>query len=223
MAIFYHLIRKLSRPSPYRGALIHVGFKRFEMTLFAVLWAGITALGGFACQQMCKFMAGSAQHDSLRKSSPPSVPLPMRVPANSLPILKVGEAPSMFHLNDTETLAPPVMHPKQEAKKLPGLNAQPLTRNSIWRLEIQHSAVNEWQLAQQLAHAQAQLQAGRLEQARQAFEHILAQDPHQVVALAGMLVVMNGHASQKEDYLTRLHQEIPDYVPDDDLAGLQGD
>lgn len=221
VATMPHSIRRLNRSLPYRKALIPNRLKQFEVKLIALLWAGIMLLSGLAGQQIYKLYAEDGQRYALSK---PSQKLSMTVSPvklmHTMPAPQTHVMQSMFHANKTETSAEPVGDSRQQEKQRANVNTpQANLRHSLWQLSVQHSELNEWSLAGQLANAKSQLYAGHVEQAGQSFERILVQDPHQVMALAGMLVVVSqrGDIHQREDYLRRLREEIPDYVSDDNL------
>lgn len=218
-------ISRLSRPAPYRGALIDNGLKRFEIKLLVLLWSGITLLSGVVGQQVYKLYAEDEQHFELSKSSQKlSMAVSPAKPMNTMPTTQTNMVQSIFHVIKAETPAVPVVDSKQQETQHSNANTQQVdTRSSLWQLSVQHPAVNELSLADQLASAKSQLQAGHFERARQTFERILMQDPHQVEALAGMLMVISqrGDANQRDDYLRRLREEIPEYAPDNNLLSLQ--
>lgn len=227
-AIFYRIVRRFGRHSSYRGALINTGLKHFEVRLFAALWAAVALPACFTGLQLYNFFAeGEQPHSSGRLQA--TVPLAMPTPPlataeNKLPVFESKPLQSMFHLKETAALPPPVVKPQHEENEVADLTTPPVQiRHPIWQLEIFHSNSNTALLEQQLAYAQDQLQAGHFEHAHLAYEYILAQDPHHVGALAGMLLSNRVGRDQQQDYLNRLSQEVPNYRPDDaaDMASVR--
>lgn len=214
-----------NRTSPYRRALINSGLKQFEIKLLALLWAGISLLGGLACQQTYKLHAQDEGHLEFSKpSNRLSIVVSPAKPMNTMLVAQATMGQSIFHVNKIEPQVVPVVNSSQQEEQRSNAHTQKAdTRRSLWQLSIQYSLLNALNLADQLANARSQLQAGHFEQARQSFERILLQDPHQVMALAGMLVVLSqrDETHQREDYLRRLREEIPEYAPDDNLFLLQ--
>jgi len=101
--------------------------------------------------------------------------------------------------------------------------AKPAPKPLRLTLQIQAMPKLQASLKSQLNTAVQQLLSGQLVLAGASFEEVLQQDPHQVIALAGMLVVTSqrGEIQQREDYLSRIRQEVPDYTPEDDLFLMQ--
>lgn len=222
-------IQRCKRPQPYRGALLHGASWYFESVVLAILWTGILLCGYLACQQIHHFYEENRQR---HPSNPLQKPLQTfrtstapKQPANDLPLwqdINVDGEQSLFRFRKAETKAPPPENPPQEAAHAATEGATQIKANPhVWQLEVQRWS--EGNMAQQLANAKYQLRSGYVDLARQSFEQILQLDPHHVVALAGMLVVMSqrGDLYQREDYLRRLRQEIPDYVPDESVFLLQ--
>lgn len=232
----WHAIRRLTWRRVYHGALIRDRLWQYAIGMLAMVWTCIALLGYFAVQQVYTMLESNRQGTRVSEhrfgeqqlSKPPQgldVPMETLQPAKVLPLMRAAEAMTvegLFHLKNVETSAPvtAINHPIDSPAFTP--DAVPL-RQPAWQLQIQRPSLIEASVKHQLANAQYQLLAGNFELARQSFEHILLQDPHQVVALAGMLVVISqrGEIRQREGYLRRLRQEIPDYVPDEDLFLLQ--
>lgn len=232
----WHAMRRLTRQRVYHGALIRDRFWQYAIGMLAMLWTCIALLGYFAMQQVCIMLESKRQGVQLsahqygeqRLSKLPqgwSAAAATLQPAKVLPLMRAADAVTvegLFHLKKVETRAPvTVINPSIDHHAVTP-DVVPV-RQPPWQLQIQRPSLPEASVKHQLANAQYQLRAGNFELARQSFEHILLQDPHQVVALAGMLEVISqrGEIRQREDYLKRLRQEIPDYVPDDDLFLLQ--
>lgn len=222
------LMKRFNRQKPYRGALIRGRFWYFERVVLAFLWAGVSLCGYLAGQQIYNFYEDGQAYQSnpaqksLPKLNASIVPLQ---PSNALPVvqhIKADGGQSLFRFKQAETKTLPNEGPPPEDKHTSKKVTEQIKPNPhIWQLEVKR--LHEMNMAQQLANAKYQLQSGYFDLARQSFEQILQHDPHHVVALAGMLVVISqrGDLYQREDYLRRLRQEIPDYVPDDDLFLLQ--
>lgn len=220
------VIKRFHRPQPYRGALIHRELWAFESLVRVFLWTGVVLCGSLACQQIyyfCEENGQAPQSTQQLKSRQKLITsiAPMQ-PADVLPVVQDRQADfvqSLFRLKQAETKAPPNVNRQPEIAASTKVTQQANPR--VWQLAV--TRLHETNMAQQLANAKTQLQSGYVDLARQSFEQILQQDPHHVIALAGMWVVIGqqGDLSQREDYLRRIRQEIPDYVPDDDLFLLQ--
>jgi len=220
------VIKRFHRPQPYRGALIHRESRECESLMHVFLWTGVVLCGYLACQQIYHFFEESRQAPQSNQQQKSQQKLitsiaPM-LPADVLPIVQdrqAGLVQSLFRFKQAETKAPPGVNRQPEITASTKVTQHANPR--VWQLAV--TRLHETNMAQQLANAKYQLQSGYFDLARQSFEQILQQDPHHVVALAGMLVVIGqqGDLSQREDYLRRIRQEIPDYVPDDDHLLLQ--
>lgn len=232
VASFMHASRQLRRSQPYKGALVNEKDAYFERRLIACLWIGVALLAYLVCQQAYYFCLENekaypfvTQKSAFHRPNKPA--LETTKPSDVLPAMqdiKIGREPSLFKIGQVTAPQRPSevsQYPREEKHRskigLQKTNSHP----HVWQLEVKR--LSEANMAYQLANARDQLQAGHLELARQSFEQILEKDPHQVVALAGMLVVISqrGDISQRENYLQRLRQEIPDFMPDDDLFLLQ--
>ncbi|WP_053092871.1 lipopolysaccharide assembly protein LapB [Methylophilus sp. TWE2] len=220
------VIKRFHRPQPYRGALIHRESREFESLVHVFLWTGVVLCVSLVCQQTYHFFEESRQapqSNQQQKSQQTLItsiaPMP---PADVLPVVQdrqAGLVQSLFRFKPAETKALPSVNRQPEIAASTKVTQQANPR--VWQLEV--TRLHETNIAQQLANAKYQLQSGYFDLARQSFEQILQQDPHHVVALVGMLVVIDqqGDLTQREDYLRRIRQEIPDYVPDDDPLLLQ--
>jgi hypothetical protein len=220
------VIKRFHRSQPYRGALIHRESRGFEHLARLFLWTGVLLCGYLACQQTYHFYEENAQ---LSQSTPQQksqqkliTSIAAMPPDDVLPIVPdrlTDLVQSLFHFKQAETKPPPSVNRQPEVTYAPN-EVTERTSSRVWQLEVKR--LYEKNMAQQLANAKYQLQSGDVDLARQSFEQILQHDPHHVVALAGMLVVsQRDDHSQREEYLRRLRQEIPDYEPDNDLFLLQ--
>lgn len=205
----------------YRRALIQTDLKRIESGLSCLLWACVALMSGLVWQQSDHLFDPSGSNFVRRP--PPQLRQaerklhPKEIQASE-PMLNTQALPSLFHLEHVtvaQTTAKRAPAPEMQtppAKKVPSYP-------SLLALQVQVTPSLATGVRTQLNVATEQLLSGQLLIARQSFEQVLQQDPHQVVALAGMLVITSqqGDIQQREDYLSRMRQEIPDYVPDDDL------
>jgi tetratricopeptide (TPR) repeat protein len=232
LASFIHAARQLRRSQPYRGALVNEKEAYLERRLIAGLWGGVALLAYLVCRQAYDLCLNNEKaYPFITQKSPlhkPDIPaLNTTAPSDVLPAMqeiKIGRGPSLFHIRQATPSQPSLegsQHPREEKHRSKIGPQKTNTHSRVWQLEVKR--LSEANMAYQLADARDQLQAGRFELARQSFEQVLEQDPHQVVALAGMLVVISqrGDISQRENYLRRLRREIPDFMPDDDLFLLQ--
>lgn len=205
----------------YRKALIHSDLKRIELGLSYLLWACVVLMSSLVWPAGYHFWFGGDDGVAAKRSAglsqsvsgfnPPQVPVLTKIAlSNQLPSLfrfkPVGvHSPKDVSLHAVQPIAKPAAQPLHLAlhiQTLPQLHAS---------------------LKPALNIAVQQLLSGQLAQASDSFERVLQQDPHQVIALAGMLVVTSqrGEIQQREDYLSRIRSEIPDYAPDDDLFLMQ--
>jgi hypothetical protein len=207
--------------SPYRHALIQTDLKRVEFGLSCLLWVCVTLISGLVWQQSNHLfdLGGSSivrrPPQQLRQTERQLLPKEIEA---SEPMVNRQALPSLFHFEHVtvaQTTAKRVPAPEMlipPAEKVPSYPSH-LT------VQVQATPSLATGVRTQLNLATEQLRSGQLFIARQSFEQVLQQDPHQVVALAGMLVITSqqGDIQQREDYLSRMRQEIPDYIPDDDL------
>lgn len=96
--------------------------------------------------------------------------------------------------------------------------AQPLPR---WQMQVK-SLSSSPTVQPMLAEAYHDMQRGEFAMARQRLQVVLAQDTHQVEALAGMLLICKklGDLDGEQIYLEQLGQIIPGYVYDDEVRLL---
>lgn len=207
--------------SAYRRALIQTDLKRVEFGLSCLLWACVALISGLVWKQSDHLfdLGGSSivrrPPQQLRQTERQLLPKEIEA---SAPMVNRQALPSLFHFEHVtaaQTTAKRVPAPEMltpPAEKVPSYPSH-LT------VQVQATPSLATGVRTQLNLATEQLRSGQLLIARQSFEQVLQQDPHQVVALAGMLVITSqqGDIQQREDYLSRMRQEIPDYVPDDDL------
>jgi hypothetical protein len=213
--IFYRLSRWFRRPSPYRGALVNVGVQRFEIRVFAVLWAVIALLVGLTSLQLYKFFEVGELHYSLSKPKALTAMPLLPTSESNPPTLEQSAIQSLFHLKEEKNAPLPDVDPPQEAQALPDLNRPAVEPHSaIWQLDIYHSTLNEVFLEQQLTHAKNLVQMGRLNQAHEIYEHLLALDSHHAAALAGIWASRVDEHDQQRDYLKRIYQEITNHQPE---------
>lgn len=222
---------RLSRHSSLhtcRDVLLRTDLKRIELGLSYLLWGGVILMACLIWQEWGSQLSGSEraaarkQPAVMRKTrgfeaSPTQTQALARVvPSHSLP--------SLFHIErHTAKLreAPPDHPSTMKVMKQPTELAS--HQPPHFTLRIQAVPLQQEAVKSRLNMATQQLLSGQLLAARASFEQVLQQDPHQVVALAGMLVVTSqqGEIEQREAYLNRIRQEIPGYVPEDDLFLMQ--
>lgn len=210
----------------YRNALIHTGLKRIEVGLSYLSWACVVLMSGLVWPAGYYFWFGgddglagkrpAGLSQSVSGFNPPQVPVLAKVALSN-------QLPSLFRFKPVDAHSP-------AAVSLPALEAQMVHPTAKPAAQPLHLALHTQTLPQLHASlkpalniAVQQLLSGQLAQASDSFERVLQQDPHQVIALAGMLVVTSqrGEIQQREDYLSRIRSEIPDYAPDDDLFLMQ--
>lgn len=214
-AIFYRLSRWFRRPSPYRGALVNVGVQRFEACLFAVLWAVIALLVGLTSLQLYKFFEVGELPYSLGKSKVATAMPLLPTSENNPPTLEQSAIQSLFHSKEEKNAPLPIVDPPQEEQVLPELTKPAVkTHSAIWQLEVHHSAFKQSFSEQPLTQAPNLVQMGRLNQARQIYEHLLAQDPHHAAALVGVWTSSVEEQDQQQEYLNRVYQGIPNHQPE---------
>jgi len=219
MASWLRLPRSTLRA--YRRALIQTDLKRVEFGLSCLLWACVVMISGLVWQQ------GDNLFDQGGSSIVRRPPHQLRQAGRTLHPKDIGSAksvvtsqplPSLFHFKQVAVRQPEPLSPPAHEVLTPPAEKKP---SYPPRLTLQVQVVPQLgaSVRAQLNVATEQLLSGQLLLARQSFEQVLQQDPHQVVALAGMLVITSQHGDiqQREDYLGRMRQEIPDYAPDDDL------
>ncbi len=210
----------------YRNALIHTDLKRVEVGLSYLLWACVVLMSSLLWPAGYHFWFGgdhglaakrpTGLSQSVSGFNPPQVPVLAKIAlSNQLPSLFRFKPVGAHSSKDVSLHAPEAQMVQPAAK--------PATQPLHLALHIQTLPQLHASLKPALNIAVQQLLSGQLAQASDSFERVLQQDPHQVIALAGMLVVTSqrGEIQQREDYLSRLRSEIPDYAPDDDLFLMQ--
>ncbi|WP_051412883.1 lipopolysaccharide assembly protein LapB [Methylophilus sp. 5] len=211
----------------YRRTFMQTGLKRVEVGLSCLLWGCVALMSGLVWQQGYHMLAGG--EDGMIRVLPGrlSKPVDAFYPINVLVLergLTSNKLPSLFNFKQAEG-SPPISfnHPVVAVPQLTHELEKPPFKPSNLVLQVQASPQLVASVKSQITMATQQLLSGQLALASQSFEQILQQDPHQVVALAGMLVVTSqrGDIQQREAYLSRIRQEIPDYEPDDDLFLMQ--
>jgi len=208
----------------YRRTLIQTEMKRVEVGLSRLLWGCVVLMSGLVWQQGYPLLAKG--EDDMLRALPHrlSKPVDAFYPINVLALENVvtsNKLPSLFNFEQTEG-HPPATFNHPVAAVPPAAEKRSSTPPNFV-LQVQAPPQLAASVNAQITAATQQLLSGQLALARQSFEQVLQQDPHQVVALAGMLVVTSqrGDIQQREDYLSRIRQEIPDYEPDDDLFLMQ--
>jgi hypothetical protein len=211
----------------YRSALIITDLKRVEIGLSYLLWGCVVLISGLVWQEGYHLLTGGENGmdrqlpDGLSK--PVDAFYPIHVPALG-DMATVNKLPSLFNFKSMKSSPPPALsHPAVEVPVATHATERPSATPLRLALQVQAMPQLQASLKSQLNIATQQLLFGQLVQARTSFEQVLQQDPHQVIALAGMLVVTSqrGEIQQREVYLSRLRQEIPDYTPEDDLFLMQ--
>lgn len=210
----------------YRNTLIHSDLKRVEVGLSYLLWGCVVLMSSLLWPAGYHFWFGgddglaakrpTGLSQSVSGFNPPQVPVLAKIAlSNQLPSLFRFKPVGVHSPKDVSLHAPEAQMVQPTAKPA----AQPLHL----ALHIQTLPQLHASLKPALNIAVQQLLSGQLAQASDSFERVLQQDPHQVIALAGMLVVTSqrGEIQQREDYLSRIRSEIPDYAPDDDLFLMQ--
>lgn len=211
----------------YRNALIHSDLKRVEVGLSYLLWGCVVLMSSLVWPAGYHFWFGGG--DGLAAKRPAGLsqsvsgfnPPQVHVLAN---IALSNQLPSLFRFKPVDAHPPAAVSlPAPETPMMVQPIAKPAAQPLHLALHIQTLPQLHASLKPALNIAVQQLLSGQLAQASDSFERVLQQDPHQVIALAGMLVVTSqrGEIQQREDYLSRIRSEIPDYVPDDDLFLMQ--
>lgn len=224
----------------YAGKLMISDLQRLEQIITYLLWAVVTLASGLVWHAVSTSPShGGRSAEPVQKLQ---VPAPhkrsgVRLLAQQSPPMDGQRLPSLFNHHHAfglisppaksealDVLVPEIAEVKKRAPKAQTeaskLKRLPLAAISVRRLSSQDgSALPALNIGQQ------QLRLGHFDAAKYMFEQVLEQDAHQVIALAGMLVVMSqrGDIEQREIYLARLRQEIPEYVPNDDLFLLTGE
>jgi hypothetical protein len=211
----------------YRHALIVTDLRRVEIGLSYLLWGCVALLSGLVWQEGYQMWAGGENGIVRQLPAGLNKPVDAFYPIHAPALAKVASSnplPSLFNFKPLAVYSPTVLsHLVPEAPVAMSATEQPSPKPLRLALHIQTATPLQASLKSQLNIAAQQLLAGQLALARESFEQVLQQDPHQVIALAGMLVVTSqrGEIQQREDYLSRIRQEIPEYAPEDDLFLMQ--
>ncbi|WP_235272953.1 hypothetical protein [Methylophilus sp. Q8] len=211
----------------YRRALIITDLKRVEIGLSYLLWGCVVLISGLVWQEGYHILSGG-ENGIIRQlpaglSQPVDAFYPIHAPALGN-LATSNKLPSLFTFKPTKpSPVTALSYPAAEAPVEGYATAKPAPKPLRLTLQIQAMPKLQASLKSQLNTAVQQLLSGQLVLAGASFEEVLQQDPHQVIALAGMLVVTSqrGEIQQREDYLSRIRQEIPDYTPEDDLFLMQ--
>lgn len=213
--------------SPFRHALVPSAIKRIEQGLTYLLWGCVLCMLGLIWQQGVRLLYRGEEvflrrpPKTMKQAGPRFSPIKLaKKPHSHHP----SALPSLFHIEKDKTEAATSMTDDRTASAPPAqASQQSLSPPLSMSLHIEQLPQLQAGLKMQLNQATQQLQSGRLALARQTFEQVLRQDPHQVIALAGMLVITSqrGEIQQRAEYLARLRQEMPDFVPEDDLFLMQ--
>lgn len=219
----------------YAGRLVVTDLQRTEQILTGCLWLLVVAFAGclgwqtVAVWPVVRLEAVPAKR--LSDWQPASlVPLGTEIngksTAKGVPWLAsvfdwvTGSALSAASIqNETQAVSVPIDESVLPVKADSHVMQQPLLELSVQRVSASDSPVTR-----DLLMGQQALRQGHFDAARLMFDQVLQHDAHQVVALAGMFVVTSqrGELELREAYLTRLRQEVPEYMPNDDLFLLTG-
>lgn len=213
--------------NPFRHALVHSAIKRIELGLTYLLWGCVLCMLGLIWQQGVRLLYRGEEvllrrpPKSMKQAGPRFSPIKLvKQPHSHHP----SALPSLFRIEKDKTAVEKPLTEDHTVTAPPAqASQQSLSPRLSMSLHIQQVPQLQAHLKTQLNQAKQQLQSGRLAMARQSFEQVLRQDPHQVIALAGMLVITSqrGEIQQRAEYLARLRQEIPDFIPEDDLFLMQ--
>lgn len=192
------------------------------LSVLLVLWLTMALSGWLAWQQLYMTLAEApgqemthapqlAQYLSARAADQPAMvnePMVDEVMASSA-------LQSVFYAAQSEPVsnAPMALEPPDHALEVA---TEQLSPHSHWLLEVWRPTAADAGFRQQLLRANEQLLAGQFDQAGFVYEQLLQRDPHQVVALAGMreLASQQGDIRRHDEFLDRLYQEIPGYLPE---------
>lgn len=211
----------------YAKALIPTDAQRLLRKLTALLWAGVALSCGAAWQAWSALLARLDINFPVRPAQRfPDAQPPDTLAKNQPHPQPANHLPSLFEIKPIEKSSLPLLQEalvQVERRSQEQSNIQSARRQ--WTIGFQRLSTVDTMLNNELWLAQQNLRLGNFDEARLSFEQVLHMDPHQVVALAGMLVVTSqrGELQLREEYLSRIRLEIPGYTPDDDMFLLTGE
>jgi hypothetical protein len=201
----------LASQSAYRGCLMTASSWKAEKALHALLW-GVAGLIMIVSYQPLQTARLDRTSNVFKKPS-------QRLPVNSSAVKSSSDlvqnknvSQSIFQLAKQLPEAATGVEPDHVlTEKL--IPQKRVAKQLRMQLQIQQAVISEAEILNSLAYANQSIQSGQLESAKEVLQEILRQDPHQVEALEGMLMISRKVAdpSREEEYLERIRQEIPEY------------